>query len=192
MRNRPSYTARPAGPRVSLLVGKEGVPGITRVAAIGNQAHPGVQTELKESEAAAQRLGLTLQYFPVYSVRDFDVAFEAIARDGAQALIAFPDTLINHQAKPIAEFAARRRIPAVSGWAEFAHAGNLMSYGPNLLDFHRHTAVYVDKLLKGARPADLPVEQPTRFELVINLKAAKTLGLNIPQSLLVQANEIIK
>lgn len=179
-----------AGKRLELL--KETVPRVVRVAAIANQAHPGVQTEFKASQAGAQQLGLTLQWFPVYSARDFDTAFDAIVRARAEAIVAIPDNLINQQAKFIADFAARQRISTISGWAEFTEAGNLMSYGPNLRGFYRHIAVYVDKLLRGARPADLPVEQPTEFEFVVNLKAAKTLGLSVPQSVLLRANRTIK
>jgi putative ABC transport system substrate-binding protein len=179
-----------SGKRLELL--KETVPHVVRVAAIANQAHPGVQTEYKASHDAAQQLGLTLQWFPVYSAGDFDTAFDAIVRARAEAIVAIPDTLINQQAKFIANFAARRRISTISGWAEFTEAGNLMSYGPNLRGFYRHVAVYVDKLLRGARPADLPVEQPTEFEFVVNLKAAKTLGLSVPQSVLLRANRTIK
>lgn len=184
-----ALSAELAGKRLELL--KETDPRIIRVAAIANQSHPGVQTELRASQAAAQRLGLTLQWFPVYSEGDFVPTFDAIARDGADAIVAIPDNLINHQAKPIAQFAARRRLPSISGWGEFAEAGNLMSYGPNLDAYYRHVAGYVDKLLKGAHPADLPVEQPTVFELVVNLKAAKALGLRIPQSVLLRADRTI-
>ena len=185
-----ALSAELAGKRLELL--KEAVPGITRVAVVANMMHPGVQIELRESQRAAQRLGLTLQWNLVYSVRDFDAAFEAIAREGAQALVAVPDPLINRQAKSIADFSTKRRIPAVSGWAEFAEEGNLMSYGPNLRGFYRHMAVYADKLLKGARPADLPVEQPTTFAFVVNLKTAKTLGLTIPSPVLLRADRVIE
>jgi putative ABC transport system substrate-binding protein len=185
-----ALSAELAGKRLELL--KEAVPGIARVAVIANMVHPGVQIELRESQRAAQRLGLTLQWVLVYAVGDFDAAFDAIVREGAQALVAIPDALINRQAKSIAEFSAMRRIPAVSGWAEFAEAGNLMSYGPNLRGFYRHMAVYADKLLRGARPADLPVEQPTAFAFVINLKTAKALGLTIPPSVLLRADQLIE
>lgn len=185
-----ALSAELAGKRLELL--KEAAPGITRVAVIANMAHPGVQIELRESQRAAQRLGLTLQWVLVYDVGDFDVAFDAIAREGAQALVAIPDALINRQAKSIADFSTKRRIPAISGWAEFAEAGNLMSYGPNLRGFYRHMAVYADKLLRGARPADLPVEQPTEFAFVINLKTAKTLALTIPQSVLLRTDRVIE
>ena len=185
-----ALSAELAGKRLELL--KEAVPGIARVAVIANMLHAGVQIELRESQRAAQRLGLKLQWILVYGVSDFDSAFEAIAREGAQALVAIPDALINLRAKSIADFSTRRRIPAVSGWGEFAEAGNLMSYGPNLRGFYRHMAVYADKLLKGAKPADLPVEQPTAFALVINLKAARSLGLTIPQSVLLRADRVIE
>lgn len=185
-----AFSVELTGKRLEML--KEALPSVTRVAVLANEAHPGMRAELRESQAAAQRLGLTLQLVPVRSVSDFDAAFEAIARERAQAVIAFPDTLIHSQAKVIAEFAARRRIPAVSGWAEFAEAGNLMSYGPHLREYYRLPAVYVDKILKGAKAAELPVEQPIKFELTINVKTAKALGLNIPPSLLVRATEIIE
>jgi putative ABC transport system substrate-binding protein len=179
-----------AGKRLQLL--KETLPRIVRVAAIANQSHPGVQTEHRASHAAAQKLGLTLQWYPVYSVGDFEKAFNSIVRDGADAIIAIPDNLINQQARFIAEFATKRRLSAISGWAEFVEAGNLLSYGPNQRAYYRHVAVYVDKLLKGARPGDLPVEQPTKFELVLNLKTAKAIGITIPQTVLLQADRVIE
>lgn len=178
-----------AGKRLQLL--KEAAPHITRVAAIANQAHPGVQTEYKATMAAAQRLGLSLTWVPVHAVADFERACSAIAGDGAEALVAIPDNLINRQAKSIAEFASRRRLPTVSGWAEFAEAGNLLSYGPNQHAYFGHVAVYVDKLLRGARPADLPVEQPTVFELVVNLAAAKSIGLALPRPVMLRADRTV-
>ena len=178
------------GKRLALL--KECVPSLERVAAIGNQSHPGVQTELREAQAAAQRLGLTVRFYPVRSVDDFGAALEAIAQDGAQAIVAFPDNLINHQARVLGDFAARQRIPVASGWKEFAQAGNLISYGPEVGDFYRRAAFQVDRLLKGARPADLPVEQPTAFELVINLKAARDAGITVPPLLAGRADVVLK
>jgi len=178
------------GKRLELL--KEAFPGISRVAILANPLHAGEQRELKESQDAARRLGLAVQYHQVRAAKDFDEAFEAMTRERAQAIVAFPDALIMIHRKSIAEFAAKRRIPAISGWGEFAADGNLMTYGPNLRDSFRRLGVYVDKILKGAKPADLPVEQPTRFELVINLKTAKALGLTIPQSILVRADQVIQ
>lgn len=184
-----ALSAELAGKRLELL--KEVAPRTVRIAAIANQAHPGVQTERDATQAAALKLGVALQWFPVYSAADFPKTFEAIARDGATAIVAIPDNLINQRARDIAGFAAGRRLPAVSGWAEFAEAGNLLSYGPNLRAYYRRLAVYADKLLGGAHPADLPVEQPTEFELVVNLKAAKSLGLHVPQSVLLRADRTI-
>jgi len=178
------------GKRLEVL--KEAVPGVTRVALLANTGHPGVREELARSQAAARRLGFTVQYVPVAAVRDFDGAFEAMARERAEAIVVFPDGFMMSQAPAIADFAARRRIAAISGWAEFATAGNLLSYGPDLREAWRGVAAYVDKILRGARPADLPVEQPTKFELVINLKTAKALGLTIPPSLLQRADQVIE
>ena len=176
--------------RLELLI--ETRPGITRIAVLANAVHPGLQAELRETRNAAERLGLTLQYLPVSAAEDFPTAFDAIARDGTHAVLAFPDTLINAQARVIAGFAEQHRLPSISGWAEFAHAGNLMSYGPNLRAFLGLLAGHVHKLLQGVKPADLPVEQPARFELVVNLKAAKALGITLPQSLLLRAVEVIQ
>jgi len=178
------------GKRLEVL--KEAVPGVARVALLANTGHPGVREELARSQAAARRLGFTVQYVPVAAVRDFDGAFEAMARERAEAIVVFPDGFMMSQAPAIADFAARRRVAAISGWAEFATAGNLLSYGPDLREAWRGVAAYVDKILRGARPADLPVEQPTKFELVINLKTAKALGLTIPPSLLQRADQVIE
>jgi putative ABC transport system substrate-binding protein len=178
------------GKRLELL--RELLPRLSRVAVVANQEHPGERAEFRESQAAAERLGLKIQYVSVRTVGDFEGAFSQMERDGAEAIVAFPDLLIMRQAKAIAEFATKRRIPAVSGWPDFAVAGNLMTYGPNLDESYRIVAVYVDRILKGARPADLPVEQPTKYQFVINLKTAKALGLTIPHSVLVRADEIIQ
>lgn len=178
------------GKRLELL--KEALPGLTRVAILANPQHQGEQAELKASQAAASRLGLTVQYLPVRTASDFDAAFDAMTRERAEAIIAFPDASVMRQAKAIAAFAAKRRIPAVSGWADFVVAGNLMSYGPNLEEAFRYIPTYVDKILRGARPAVLPVEQPTKFELAVNLRAARALGLSLPPSILLRADRIIE
>jgi putative ABC transport system substrate-binding protein len=162
------------------------------VAILANQEHPGEPAELRASQAVAGQLGLKVQYVPVRRAGDFEGAFSQIERDGAEAIVAFPDLVIMGQAKAIAEFATRRRIPAVSGWAPFAAAGNLMTYGPNLDESYRIIAAYVGRVLKGANPADLPVEQPTKFELVINLKTARALGLTMPPTVLARADRIIE
>jgi putative ABC transport system substrate-binding protein len=176
--------------RLELL--KEALPGLTRVAILANVLHPGEQTELRESQIAARRLGLTLQYVPVRTVGDFPAAFQTIASGHAEAIVAFPDVLIMAQAKAIAEFAAKHQIPAISGWAEFAADGNLMTYGPHLRESWRHLASYVDKILRGAKPGDLPVEQSSKFELVVNMRTAKALGLTIPPSVLLRADRVIE
>lgn len=178
-----------AGKRLEML--KAAGPGLTRVALLANDRHPGRAIEHQATQAAAQRLGLEQKYFPVRAAPDLDAALSAIAAEPFGALLAFPDTLINRQAKAIAAFTRQRRLPAISGWSEFAIAGNLMSYGPRHADYFRHVATYVDRILRGARPASLPVEQPTRFELVINQQAARAIGLNLPQSLLLRADEVI-
>lgn len=185
-----ALSAELSGKRLEFL--RESVPGATRFAAIANQAHAGVEVESEATREAAQRLGISVKWFPVYKVDDFPAALDAIARDGVQALVAVPDNLMNHQAKVIAEFAAKHRVPTISGWAEFVEAGNLMSYGPSLRGFHRHLALYVDKILRGAKPAELPIERPTVFEFVVNKKTADALGIKIPQSVLVRADRVIE
>ena len=179
-----------AGKQLQLL--KEVVPNLSRVAVIVNPLHAGEDAEFQSSQIAAQRLGLALQYFPVRTVADVNAALEAIARDRDQAILAFPNLLIYRQRNAIAQFAATQRIPTMSGWADFAVDGNLMTYGPDLEESWRFIATYVDKILKGTKPAELPVVQPTKFELVINLKTAKILGLTIPPSLLLRADKVIQ
>ena len=179
-----------SGKRLELL--KEAAPGATRFAAIANQGHPGVGVEFEATHAAARRLGLSLKWLPVYSASEFGAAFDAITGEGAQALAAIPDGLMMNQAREVAEFTVVRRIPAISGWVEFVEAGNLMSYGPSQRGWYRHMSVYADKLLRGAKAADLPVEQPTEFELVVNQRTAGTIGLKIPQSILLRANRVIE
>ena len=168
------------------------MPAATRIAAIANQAHPGVELEQQATQSGARRLGMEVKWLPVHSAGDFPGAFAALARENWHGLIAVPDTLINLQAKAIADFAAQRRIPAVSGWAEFAEAGNFLSYGPSLRGFYRHMSTYVDRLLRGAKAADLPVERPSELELTVNLKAAGAIGLRVPQPLLLRASRLIE
>ncbi len=184
-----ALSAELSAKRLELL--KAAKPGITRVAVLANDRHPGRTTEWQATVAAAQALQVELKYFPVLAAQGYDAAFAAMAAEGFDGLVAFPDTLINVAAKPVAEFCARQKMLAISGWAEFAAAGNVLSYGPSYHDFIRLTARFVDKLLKGARAAELPVEQPTRFELVLNRRAARAIGLPVPQALLVRADEVI-
>ena len=177
------------GKRLELL--KEAAPKVSRVAVVAFPGHPGEPGEWRQAEATARALGLSLQRFEVRNATDFDPAFDAIAKGHVEAIHAFPDGVTLAQRARIAQFAMVRRLPSVFGWREYAEAGGLMSYGPVLDASWRRVAVFVDRILKGARPADLPVEQPTKFELVINMKTARALGLTIPPSLLLRADQII-
>jgi putative ABC transport system substrate-binding protein len=178
------------GKRLELL--KEALPGVARVAVLADPAHPGEQRELRETEKTAGAIGATIQYHRVRSTPDFHTAFDAIVRDKANALIVFPDSVTLAHRRQLAEFAVKHGLPSVFGWREYVEAGGLMSYGPNRLETAKRLAVYVDKILKGAKPAELPVEQPTVFELVINVKTAKALGLTIPPSLVFRADHVIE
>jgi putative ABC transport system substrate-binding protein len=184
------FAAVLAGKRVELL--KEAFPTISRVAVLANPGHAGEQLELKETQAAARALAVTVYYQTARASGDFSDAFDAIARQRANALITFPDALTLAHRKEIAEFSSKSRLPSISGWSQFVEAGGLMTYGPNLFDSFRRVATYVDKILKGTKPEDLPVEQPTKFELVINLKTAKQIGLTIPPNVLARADKVIK
>ena len=147
---------------------------------------------MRETEAAARTLGVQLQSLEVRGPDDFESAFAAAIRGRAGALITVEDPLtLVHRAR-VVDFAAKSRLPAIYGFREFVEAGGLMAYGTHLPDLSRRAATYVDKILKGTKPADLPVEQPTRFEMVINLKTAKALGLTIPQSILIRADQVIQ
>ena len=139
---------------------------------------------LKGAEVAARALGVRLQFVEARGPDDFDRAFSDMTRARADALTVLPSNMFFNERRRLVDLAAKNRLPAVYPWREFVDAGGLMSYGPNVADLFRRAATYVDKILKGAKPADLPVEQPTKFELVINLKTAKALGLTIPPSLL--------
>jgi len=184
------FTLALVGKRMQLL--KEALPGIKRVALIANAQHPGEPTERDAAQAAAAQLGLTVRYFPVNSEADLDAALKDIARGRDEAMVAFADGFTLGFAERIAAFSLQNRIPAIDGWAPFARRGNLMIYGPVVEDVDRRLAVDVDKIHKGAKPADLPVELPTKVELVINLKTAKALGIAIPQPLLLRADEVIQ
>jgi len=147
---------------------------------------------MRETQAAARTLGVQVQSLEVRGPDDFENAFPAAIRGRAGALIVVDDPLTYLYRMRIADLAARNRLPAMYGFREYAEAGGLMAFGTSLADLYRRAATYVDKILKGAKPADLPVEQPTKFELVINLKTAKALGLTIPQSLLFRADQVIQ
>ncbi len=180
-----------SGKRLGLL--REVVPGLARVAIIWNPDVRGAVFDYKETEAATRLLGLQLQSIEVSRAIDLDRALSAVTNQRAQALIVqTPNPVLFANRSQVASFAQRTRLPSMYGQKEFADAGGLMSYGASTTDLFRRAATYVDKILKGAKPADLPVEQPTKFELVINLKTAKTLGLTIPQTILLQADQVIQ
>jgi putative ABC transport system substrate-binding protein len=177
------------GKQLELL--KEVVPKMSRVALLRHPDNPASAAQLREAEAAAQALGLRLQTLEARSPQEIDGAFAAMTRERVGALLVIPDTLFWSQRRQIVELAVKRRLPSMRMGEAYAEAGGLMSYGPSYLDLERRAATFVDKILKGANPADLPVAQPTKFELVINLKTAKAIGLTIPRPLLQRADQII-
>jgi len=179
-----------AGKGLELL--KETVPKVRRVAVLSNPANPGQPLSIRELNVAAQSLGVQLQLLEARGPNEFDGAFAAMATERVGALLVVADSMFNLHRTRLADLAARSRLPAAYGLRENVEAGGLMSYGPSVRDLFRRAATYVDKVLKGAKPGDLPVEQPTKFELVINLKTAKALGLTIPPSLLSRADEVIQ
>jgi putative ABC transport system substrate-binding protein len=178
-----------AGKRMALL--SEVAPGVKRFALVANPQHPGEQEELEVARAAAAKLGFTLRYFPVQTEAELNAALAEIARTHVEAILVLSDGFALGYADRFAAFSVQNRIPVVSGWAQFTERGNLMTYGPAFADVYRRLATYVDRIHKGARPGDLPIEQPTKLELVINLKTAKALGLTIPQSVLQRVDNAI-
>jgi putative tryptophan/tyrosine transport system substrate-binding protein len=183
-------SAELSGKRLELL--KEVVPGVSRVAVLWNPTNPSNVLQLGATKAAAQALGVQLHPLEVRGPQDVESAFQAATRGRAGALIALDDPLIITYRTRIVALAAKNRLPAMYGLTGYAKAGGLITYGPNIPDLFRQAAVFVGKILKGAKPTDLPVEQPTKFELVINLKTAKALGLAIPESILLRADEVIR
>jgi putative tryptophan/tyrosine transport system substrate-binding protein len=175
--------------RLQLL--KEAVPAVSRVALLWDSANSHEVHGYKETEAAARVLGVTILSFEVRRPEEFEAAFAAMRHGQADGIFVFENAITTNFRKRIVDLAMQQRLPGIYGLREYAEAGGLMSYGPVLIDNYRQAAVYVDKILKGARPEDLPVEQPTMFELVINLKTAKALGLTLPQSLLLRADQVI-
>jgi putative ABC transport system substrate-binding protein len=187
-----SFEASPQtiGKQLELL--KEIVPHVSRMAVLENPANPSHALYLGEAKVAARTLGVRLQTLEARGPDDFERAFTAIIRERAEALLVLEDGMFFLHQTRITDLAAKRHLPAVSGLREFTHAGGLESYAPSLRDNFRRAAYFVDRILKGAKPADLPVEQPTKFDLVINLKTAKVLGLTIPPSVLARADEVIE
>ena len=184
----PSISSEIIGKQLELL--KETVPRVSRVAILQNPDASSHLFMVREATGAARALGVQLRVLGARSPNDLDAAFTAITGERADALLVLADPFFRTHRARIADFAAKSRLPSVSGEREQTEVGGLMSYGPSRLDTFRRAATYVDRILKGAKPADLPMEQPTRFDLVINLKTAKALGLTIPPSLLARADQV--
>jgi putative tryptophan/tyrosine transport system substrate-binding protein len=181
------------GKRLELVT--QAVPGVSRVAVLWQPGGLGERTgkdQLKEVEVAARALGVRLQVVEARGPADFDRAFSDMTRARAGALTVLGSAMFANERRRLVDLAAKHRLPGVYGFREYVDAGGLMAYGPNVADLFRRAATYVDKILKGTKPGDLPVEQPTKFELIINLKTAKALGLTIPQSVLGRADEVIQ
>lgn len=178
------------GKRLALL--KEMLPGITRVAIIANPQHPGEERELAAARRVGSSIGLNLHYYPVRNDDEMNAALVEIKASRIEAIVVFSDGLTLDNASRLGEFSERTGIPVTGGWATFAQRGSLMTYGPVFTEVYRRVAYYVDQIRKGVKPGDLPIEQPTRLALVINLKAARALGLTIPKSVLVRADTVIQ
>jgi putative tryptophan/tyrosine transport system substrate-binding protein len=180
------------GKRLHLL--KEAVPGLTRLAVVGDPTEAGYAPTIEELEVAARALGVEVRIFEIRKAGEFDGTFATVARQDTDGVMVVPSTVFFHHAarRALAEYALKYRLPMMCASNDYVRVGCLMSYFPSYADLYRRAAIYVDKILKGATPADLPIEQPTKFELVINLKTAKTLGLQLPDKLLALADEVIE
>jgi putative ABC transport system substrate-binding protein len=179
-----------SGKQLELL--KEIVPKLSRVTVIGISTEPGNAQRVKEIKLAASGLNVNLQHLDVLSSSDIESAFRAAAKGRADGVVMFGGTIFNTHRAQIVELAIKNRLPTTYSRPEYVEAGGLMTYGPSINDLFRRAATYVDKILKGAKPADLPIEQPTKFELVINLKTAKQIGLTIPPNVLARADRVIR
>jgi putative ABC transport system substrate-binding protein len=186
-----SMTAEIVGKQLELF--KEVLPGIPRVAALWNPANPVFQAaQVQEVDSAARTLGIRLKFIEARNRDEIERVFGAIARENFRAMVVLGDPVFISHRQRIAELAAKHRVPAVSGTRDHVEAGGLAAYGPSFAEMYRRTAYYVDRILRGAKPADLPVEQPTKFELVINVKTAKQIGLTIPPNVLARADRVIR
>jgi len=175
-----------------LQVLREAAPSVSRVAVLWNPANPGSAPQLREAEAMGRTLKVQLQVLEARGPKEIDSAFNAMTRERAGAVLILADAIFTNQRKQIAELSLKRRLPSVYGVSEYAKAGGLLEYSVDHLYLEERAAIYVDKILKGAKPGELPVEQPTKFDLVINLKTAKALGLTLPPSLLARADQVIE
>jgi len=178
------------GKRIEFL--KEALPGIRRIAILARPQHPGEHREREASEEAARKLGVAVSYFPILNIEEIEPAFKAMQEAKVDALVVFPDFIMFMNRQKLARLALEARLPAISGWSSFAESGMLFNYGPNLRDIYRELATYVDRILRGAKPHELPVEFPRTIELIVNLRTARTLGLKVPQPILVRADRVIE
>jgi putative ABC transport system substrate-binding protein len=179
-----------AGKRLSLLI--ETAPTVRRVGVLSNPAHPGEQSEWAATQSAAKTLGVDLNYYRIATAPDVSEAIERAQDERCGGLLTFPEALSLFNRSTIVQFAAKHRLPTAFGWKVYCQAGGLLSYGPNLAEFYSRMGFYADRILQGTKPADLPVELPTIFELAINLRTARALGLTIPPSILARADEVIE
>jgi putative ABC transport system substrate-binding protein len=179
-----------SGKRLEIL--REVIPKLSRVAVLGSSTGPSYALVMRELKLAAKVLGVKLQYLDILEPKDVETAFRAAAEERADGVTTFASAMVVSQRAQIVELAAKNRLPGIYHNSQFSEAGGLMFYGVNVLDLDRRAATYVDKILKGAKPADLPVEQPKKFEFIINLKAAKQIGLTIPPNVLARADKVMK
>jgi putative ABC transport system substrate-binding protein len=178
------------GKQLELL--REIIPRLSRVAVIGSSIHPGTARSMKELELAARAVRVQLQQVDVVEQRDIESGFEAARKERAEAVLVLTSVVTNRHRRQIVDLASKSRLPAMYFATEFVELGGLVAYGASYPDLFRRAAVYVDKILRGARPAELPVEQPTKFELAINLRTARALGLTIPHSVLLRADQVMQ
>ena len=178
------------GKRIEFL--KDALPHLRRIAILARPQHPGENRERAASEEAAQKLGITVAYFPIREVAEIEKAFPAMRQDRCDAVVVFPDYTMFVNRDRISRLALEARLPAISGWPSFAESGLLFNYGPNLRDLYRGLARYVNRILRGAKPQDLPVELPRSVELVVNARTSRALGLQLPQSIVLRADRVIE
>jgi len=179
-----------SGKQLELL--KEIVPKLSRVAVLGNATQPGNPQALREINLTADGFGVQIQYLEVRGPKDIETAFREASKERADAVLVLSTTVLYFNRRQVSDLAVKTRLPTIYGRPEYVDEAGLVYYGPSYTDLYRRAAVYVDKILKGAKPADLPVEQPMKFELIINLKAAKQIGLTIPPNVLVRADRVIR
>lgn len=178
------------GKRIEFL--KDALPHLRRIAILARPQHPGENRERTASEEAAQKLGIAVSYFPIREVAEIEKAFPAMRQDRCDAVVVFPDYTMFVNRERISRLALDAKLPAISGWPSFAESGLLFNYGPNLRDLYRGLARYVNRILRGAKPEDLPVELPRSVELVVNARTARALGLQLPQSIVLRADRVIE